>query len=168
VDDTVLSPSQTPGPMYGFALMFEGSERTVDEGSLGAVAIEGRILDGDGEPVAYPDALIEVWRGEQWARSRTDTEGTYRVVVSKPDAAELADVGIEAPYLNVSVFARGLLRAAQTRLYFPDEESANAEDPVLQLVPPDRRHTLVAERSGDVLRFDIHLQGVGETVFFES
>lgn len=168
MDDSVLSPSQTPGPMYGFALMFEGSERAVDEGSPGAVAIEGHILDGDGEPVAYPDALIEVWRGDQWARSRTDTEGNYRVVLAKPAAAELVGVGIEAPYLNVSVFARGLLRAAQTRLYFPEEESANAEDPVLQLVPPERRHTLVADRSGDVLRFDIRLQGVGETVFFES
>ena len=167
MDDTVLSPSQTCGPMYGFALMFEGSERAVEPGSPGAVVIEGRILDGEGEPVAYPDALIEVWRGEQWARSRTDTEGTYRVVVSKPDAADLVGVGIEAPYLNVTVFARGLLRAARTRIYFPDEESANAEDPVLQLVPTERRPTLVADRSDDVLRFDIRLQGEGETVFFE-
>jgi protocatechuate 3,4-dioxygenase, alpha subunit len=166
--DAVLSPSQTPGPMFGFALMFEGCERAVDEGSPGAVTIEGRVLDGDGEPVSYPDALIEVWRGDQWARSRTDTEGAYRVVVSKPDAAELAGAGTEAPYLNVTVFARGLLRAANTRLYFPDEESANAADPVLELVPAERRHTLVADRDGDVLRFDIRLQGLGETVFFES
>lgn len=168
MDDDVLSPSQTPGPMYGFALMFEGSERTVDEGSPDAVVIEGRLLDGDGEPVVYPDALIEVWRGDQWARSRTDPEGHFRVVLAKPAAAELVGVGEEAPYLNVSVFARGLLRAATTRLYFPDEEQANAEDPVLQLVPPERRHTLVADRNGDGLRFDIRLQGDDETVFFES
>jgi protocatechuate 3,4-dioxygenase, alpha subunit len=168
VDGEVLSPSQTPGPMYGFALMFEGCDRTVADDAPGAVAIEGRLLDGDGEPVAYPDALIEVWRGEQWTRSRTDEDGRYRVVLAKPDAAELAGVGIEAPYLNVDVFARGLLRAAATRLYFPDEEQANAADPVLQLVPPDRRHTLVARAEGRTLRFDIRLQGDDETVFFES
>jgi protocatechuate 3,4-dioxygenase alpha subunit len=167
MDDGVLSPSQTPGPMYGFALMFEGCEHAVEEDSPGAVAVEGRILDGDG-PGAYPDALIEVWRGDQWARARTDAEGRYRVVVSKPEAAELAGVGVEAPYLNVSVFARGLLRAANTRLYFPDEVQANADDPVLQLVPSERRHTLVAERGGGGLRFDICLQGDDETVFFES
>jgi protocatechuate 3,4-dioxygenase, alpha subunit len=167
VDGEVLSPSQTPGPMYGFALMFEGCDRAVDEGSLGAVVIEGRLLDGDGEPVVYPDALIEIWRGEQWTRSRTDAQGRYRAVLAKPAAAELAGVGVEAPYLNVSVFARGLLRAAATRLYFPDEEHANAEDPVLQLVPPERRHTLLAEPDGDALRFDIRLQGDDETVFFE-
>ncbi len=168
MDDDVLSPSQTPGPMWGFALMFEGCEQAVDDSSPGAVAIHGRVLDGDGEPVAYPDALIEVWRGDQWARGRTDADGRYRVVVSKPDAAELAGVGVEAPYVNVSVFARGLLRAANTRLYFPDEAQANAEDPVLQLVPEERRHTLVADRNGDGLRFDIRLQGDDETVFFES
>lgn len=165
--DDVLSPSQTPGPMYGFALMFEGCELAVEADSPGAVAIEGSVLDGDG-PVTYPDALIEVWRGDQWARCRTDAEGRYRVVVSKPDAAELAGVGLEAPYLNVSVFARGLLRAANTRLYFPDEAQANADDPVLGLVPAERRHTLVAERNGGGLRFDIRLQGDDETVFFES
>jgi protocatechuate 3,4-dioxygenase alpha subunit len=154
--------------MYGFALMFEGCDRAVEDGAPGAVVVEGRLLDGDGEPVVYPDALIEVWRGEQWARSRTDEEGRYSVVLAKPAAAELDGVGTEAPYLNVSVFARGLLRAATTRLYFPDEEQANAEDPVLGLVPADRRHTLVALPDGHRLRFDIRLQGDDETVFFES
>ena len=167
--DGVLSPSQTSGPMWGFALMFEGSEHAVDEGSPGAVAIEGRVLDGDGAPVGYPDGLVEVWRGEQFARARTDEDGRYRVVVAKPDAAELPGVGVEAPYVNVSVFARGLLRSANTRLYFPDDENgSNAEDPVLQLVPAERRHTLIALPDGDALRFDIRLQGDDETVFFES
>jgi protocatechuate 3,4-dioxygenase alpha subunit len=152
--------------MFGYALLFEGSERAVDPDAEGAVAIEGRVLDGDGAPVAYPDGLVEVWRGEEWTRSRTDDDGAYRVVLSRPGPSELEGVGVEAPYLNVSVFARGLLRAAETRLYFPDEELANAADPVLQLVPEERRHTLVAVRDGDVLRFDIHLQGDRETVFF--
>lgn len=163
----VLSPSQTSGPMYGFALIFEGCERAVDPDSPGAVLLEGRVLDGDGVPVAYPDAIVEVWRCEQWARSRTDDEGVYRVFVAKPEASELDGVGIEAPYLNVDVFARGLLRAAQTRVYFPEEEAANAGDPVLQLVGEERRHTLVGRREDGVLRFDVRLQGEDETVFFD-
>jgi protocatechuate 3,4-dioxygenase, alpha subunit len=163
----VLSPSQTSGPMYGFALIFDGCERAVEPDSPDAVLLEGRVLDGEGEPVAYPDAIVEVWRGEQWARSRTDADGFYRVVVAKPEAAELDGVGTEAPYLNLDVFARGLLRAAQTRVYFPEEEPANAGDPVLQLVPEERRHTLVGRREDGVLRFDIRLQGEDETVFFD-
>jgi protocatechuate 3,4-dioxygenase alpha subunit len=64
------------------------------------------------------------------------------------------------------VFSRGLLKPAQTRMYFPDEE-ANARDPVLRLVPAEDRHTLIATTDGDGLRFDIHLQGERETVFFD-
>jgi protocatechuate 3,4-dioxygenase alpha subunit len=165
--EPVLSPSQTPGPMYGFALIFEGCDHAVEPDTPGVVVLEGRVVDGEGEPVAYPDAIVEVWRGEQWARSRTDTDGVYRVVVAKPEASELEGVGAEAPYLNVDVFARGLLRAAQTRVYFPEEEPANTSDPVLQLVPEERRHTLVGRRDDGVLRFDIRLQGEHETVFFD-
>jgi protocatechuate 3,4-dioxygenase alpha subunit len=154
--------------MFGYALVFDGSERAVEPDAPGAVVVAGRILDGDGAPVGYPDCLVEVWRGDEWTRSRTDEDGAYRVVLTKPQPATLEGVGVEAPYLNVSVFARGLLRAVETRLYFPDEEAANAADPVLQLVPAERRHTLVAVRDGDVLRFDVHLQGDRETVFFAS
>jgi protocatechuate 3,4-dioxygenase alpha subunit len=153
--------------MYGFALIFEGCDRAVEPGSPGAVVIEGRVVDGEGEPVAYPDAIVEVWRGDQWARSRTDADGVYHVVVAKPEASELEGVGSEAPYLNVDLFARGLLRAARTRVYFPEEAPANASDPVLGLVPEDRRHTLLGRRDDGVLRFDIRLQGEHETVFFD-
>ena len=66
----------------------------------------------------------------------------------------------------MTVFARGLLRHLTTRVYFPDEEEANRVDPVMELVDPGVRHTLIARRDGDVLHFDIHLQGEGETVFF--
>jgi protocatechuate 3,4-dioxygenase alpha subunit len=153
--------------MFGFALIFDGCDQAVDPDEPGAVIVEGRVLDGDGQPVSYPDGIVEVWRGEEWARSRTDHDGAYRVVVSKPARAELAGAGVEAPYLNVSVFARGLLRMAQTRLYFPEEEAANASDPVLRLVPEERRDTLLAAREGAGVRFDIHLQGERETVFFD-
>lgn len=162
----VMSPSQTLGPLYGFALMFEGSEHAVDPATPGAVHLEGRVLDGMGMPVAYPECMLEVWQGEQWARGRTDGNGVFRFVVAKPPPVPLED-RVQAPHLNVTVFARGLLKQAQTRIYFPDEEEANAADPVLQLVPAEDRHSLVAKAEGDVLRFDIHLQGEHETVFFD-
>ena len=73
---------------------------------------------------------------------------------------------MQAPHLNVTVFARGLLRHLVTRMYFPDEPAANSADPVLKVVEPKRRSTLVAREDGGVLRFDIHLQGERETVFF--
>ena len=70
------------------------------------------------------------------------------------------------PHLELTVFARGLLRHLATRIYFPDEAAANDADPVLALVDPDRRATLIARAEGDVLHFDVRLQGAGETVFF--
>jgi protocatechuate 3,4-dioxygenase alpha subunit len=153
------------GPLYGYALMFEGSAEAVAPGSPGAVRIEGLIVDGDGVPLAWPEGYIEVWEGDQMARTRTDETGLYSVVVRKPAPTPTPD-GELAPYLNVAVFARGLLKQVVTRIYFPDEAAANAGDPVLELVPPEDRELLVAVPEGDVLRFDIHLQGERETPFF--
>jgi protocatechuate 3,4-dioxygenase alpha subunit len=160
------SPSQTIGPLYGFSLMFEGSHEAVAPNSPDAVRIEGLILDGDGVPLSWPEGFIEVWEGDQWARARTDEDGLYSVVVRKPATTPIPDGGALAPYLNVAIFARGLLKQALTRVYFPDEEQANAADPVLELVPEEDRHLLIARPNGDVLRFDIHLQGADETPFF--
>jgi len=157
------SPSQTSGPLWGFALLFEGSENAVDPSSPGAIELRGRIVDGDGLPVGWPDALVEIWHGEQLARTRTDADGWYRAVVAKPAPDDAAT----APYLHLALFARGLLKQLVTRIYFPDEEAANAADPVLELVPQERRATLVARPDGDGLRFDVVLQGDGETAFFE-
>jgi protocatechuate 3,4-dioxygenase alpha subunit len=165
-DPGVISPSQTIGPMWGFALIFDGCDEAVDPADPAAVVVGGRVIDGGGGPLAYPDGMVEVWHGDQWARSRTAEDGSYRVVVRKPSPTEIEGVGTEAPYLNVTVFARGLLRTAQTRVYFPEETAANDADPVLQLVPAERRHTIVGQRAGDDLVFDIHLQGDAETVFF--
>jgi protocatechuate 3,4-dioxygenase alpha subunit len=153
------------GPLYGYALMFEGSNEAVAPDSPGAVRIEGLILDGDGVALAWPEGYIEVWEGEQMARGRTDDSGRYSVVVRKPEPTPTAD-GALAPHLNVAIFARGLLKQVVTRIYFPDEEEANAADPVLELVPPEDRELLVAVPEGDGLRFDIHLQGERETPFF--
>jgi protocatechuate 3,4-dioxygenase, alpha subunit len=86
--------------------------------------------------------------------------------VRKPQPAPTPDGGLQAPHLNVTVFARGLLKQALTRVYFPDETAANAADPILELVPESDRELLIARQDGDVLRFDVRLQGENETPFF--
>ena len=162
----IPSPSQTIGPLYGFALMFDGSHEAVPPDSPGAVRLEGLILDGDGVPLSWPEGFIEIWEGEQWARARTDEDGRYSVVVRKPEATPTPDGAVAAPHLNAAVFARGLLKQVLTRVYFPDETAANAEDPILQLVPEEDRNLLIARREGEALCFDIRLQGESETPFF--
>lgn len=160
------SPSQTSGPLFGFALLFEGSDEAVPPDSEGAIEIEGTVYDGAG-PLVWPDCFLEFWHGDQWARTRTDETGAYRAVVRKPEPQEMPDGSIQAPHLNITLFSRGLLKQAQTRVYFPDEEQANADDPVLELVPPEDRQLLVARPDGAGLRFDIRLQsGDDETPFF--
>ncbi len=161
-----LTPSQTVGPFFGFALPFAGDAESADPAASGAVRIEGQVLDGAGDPV--PDALIEVWQGHAFARCGTDSEGAFHFSVLKPGSVPVPGGRVQAPHLNVTVFARGLLRQLVTRLYFPDEEAANASDPVLNLIEdPQARATLVAVRDGSgALRFDIRLQGDRETVFF--
>jgi protocatechuate 3,4-dioxygenase, alpha subunit len=153
------TPSQTVGPYLHIGLP-EAAE-AVPAGSPGSVRVRGQVLDGAGEPV--PDALVELWEaGGLFARSDTRGEG-FEVVVSKPTPLDG-----QAPHFAVSVFARGLLKRVVTRMYFPDEAAANAADPVLAGVPEARRGTLVAVPEPDgSLRFEIRLQGDGETVFFE-
>ena len=173
-----LTPSQTVGPFFGVGLPFEKGEQIVAPGSAGVMRIEGQVLDGNGQPV--PDALLEIWQpdgrgrydragdGETtgFGRSRTDSEGAFSFLTVKPGAAKAPDGRTQAPHLNVTVFARGLLRHLVTRIYFPDESEANASDPVLNLVEPARRETLIAKSCGGMLHFDIRLQGERETVFF--
>jgi len=149
------TPSQTVGPFFGFAMPFPAGPQAAADGAR----VEGQVLDGAGEPV--PDALLEVAEDGQFARCGTDSEGAFHFVVAKPAAR-----AGEAPHLEVTVFARGLLRQLQTRMYFPDETEANAADPVLRLAG-ERRETLIARADGGALRFDVHLQGDDETVFFE-
>ena len=155
---TAPTPSQTVGPFFGFALPFENDARAIAVDSPDATRVEGQVLDGNGEPVG--DALLEAFQGDQFARCRTDGEGAFHFTVHKPLISD------GAPYLNITVFARGLLRHLHTRMYFPDEDRANRMDRVLGLVDDSRRHTLIARREGEMLRFDVRLQGEGETVFF--
>ncbi|MGH3441140.1 MAG: protocatechuate 3,4-dioxygenase subunit alpha [Nitriliruptorales bacterium] len=187
-----LTPSQTLGPFFHDAMLRDDGTNVLAgpgvEGEL--VRIEGRVVDGAGDPV--DDALVEVWQANRhgryrhpaddrdlpldpdfvgWGRSGTDGDGIFWFVTVKPGGVPHPDGGEQAPHLLVTVQARGLLDRLLTRLYFADED-ANASDPVLSAVPADRRGTLVAARddSGDVptYRFDIRLQGDGETVFFAA
>jgi protocatechuate 3,4-dioxygenase alpha subunit len=154
---TAPTPSQTVGPFFGFALPFENDASAI-ENDANAIRVEGQVLDGAGERVG--DALLEASQGDQFARCRTDGEGAFHFVLHKPVASD------GAPFVNITVFARGLLRHLHTRMYFPDEDGANRVDRVLQRVDETRRPTLIARKDGDILHFDIRLQGEGETVFF--
>lgn len=161
------TPPQTIGPFFHMGLDVPGTERMVPAGHPGAIRIQGRVLDGAGDPVI--DALIEVWdaRGGRFGRCATDSEGRYHFLTVKLPAASAGEAAAEAPHLNVSVFARGLLDHLVTRIYFPDEAAANAADPVLSMIAdPRARATLIARAEAGSLRFDIHLQGEEETIFF--
>jgi protocatechuate 3,4-dioxygenase alpha subunit len=154
------TPSQTVGPY--FALGLRTANRLVEDGAPGSLRIVGHVLDGAGDPVS--DAVLELWQpGEPtlWGRCATDADGRFEFVTVKPPA-----LGAGGPYADLVVFARGLLRHLATRIYFPDEGEANAADPVLSALEPDRRATLVAVAENGALRFDVHLQGESQTVFF--
>ena len=154
------TPSQTVGPFYAIALCRETQSEIVPGGSL---RIAGHVLDGAGEPVA--DAVVELWQadkgGTHWGRCGTDATGRFEFRTEKP--ASTAD---EAPSVDVIVLARGLLKHLVTRIYFPDEPSANAADLVLSSLEPRDRETLIAAQEDGGLRFDIYLQGEQQTVFF--
>jgi protocatechuate 3,4-dioxygenase alpha subunit len=152
------------------------------------IALEIRVLDGTGTPLR--DALIEIWQADAdglynspaemrgtadpnfsgWGRRASDMEsGVCRFETVKPGRVPFRDGRMMAPHVTLWIVARGINIGLHTRLYFPDEEKANAEDPILALIEHKVRvPTLVAERSGDTYRFDIHLQGEKETVFFDS
>jgi protocatechuate 3,4-dioxygenase, alpha subunit len=188
-----VTPSQTVGPFFAIGLPWADGPHVAPDGTSGAITIGGFVLDGAGEPV--PDALVETWQAapdgsfghpddprpnaqgsaftaasfRRFGRCPTEPDGTYRIVTLRPAALPYGDGRTEAPHLDVSVFARGLLDRVVTRIYFPDEEAANAADPVLSALPePSRRDTLIAAAGGaGRFRFDIRLQGEGETVFFD-
>jgi protocatechuate 3,4-dioxygenase alpha subunit len=189
------TPSQTVGPYFAYGLTAtqygyafdQPFDATValDNAAGERIRLEGRVIDGDGVPIF--DALVEI--------SQPDGEGRYPQTVE--EAQELgfrafgrcgtgtdaqkrfvfhtvkpgAEASGEAPHINAIVTMRGMLLHAFTRIYFSDEADANAMDAVLQSVPAPRRQTLVAQRSEQggavVYRFDIHMQGASETVFFD-
>ncbi len=158
--------SQTVGPFLHIALADPTARFAVADGADGAIVVRGRLTDGNGDPI--PDGLIETWQVDgRFARSATDTDGGWEIRTTKPPPAPTRDGTAQAPHLVMSVFARGLLDRVVTRVYFGDEEDANATDPTLAVVDPQRRHLLVATPDGaNGYRFDIRLQGEDESVFF--
>jgi len=185
-----LTPSQTIGPFLAIGLPWPDGPDVVPPGTPGAIVISGVVTDGDGRVV--PDALVETWQADPegrfehpddprgpaapaaagfrgFGRSATDEQGRYHIVTLRPGALPGPDGGLEAPHLDVSVFARGLLDRVVTRIYLPDDPAVNDLDPVLASIPdPARRATLIATASGEAAyQFDIRLQGDGETVFFD-
>ena len=185
-----LTPSQTVGPYLAIGLPWPDGPWVVDEDAEGAITISGQVVDGAGSPV--PDALVETWQAAPdgsfahpddprgggdpefrgFGRCPTDATGRYQIITLRPGALPAPAGGTEAPHLDVSVFGRGLLDRVVTRIYFPDEQEANAADPVLQSIEdPDRRATLIAKEPAGgppgEFWFDIRLQGGRETVFFD-
>ena len=181
--DLTPVPGQTIGPFFDFALARPGAQELVPSGSPGAIRLHGRVLDGRGQPV--PDALLELWQAAPdgtvlprpgslrrdgwtftgWGRAATDTDGGYSFTTLTPGAP----AGRGAAFFSLVVFARGLLDRLFTRVYLPpsspDQSAALERDPLLAALPADRRETLVAQRDGTGYRFDVVLQGEGETVF---
>lgn len=181
-----LTPSQTVGPFLAIGLSWPDGPFVVPRGTAGAVWLRGRVLDGEGQPVT--DALVETWQADPagrfdhpddprgavapplpgfrgFGRSETVT-GEYSVLTVKPGRVPDGSGGLQAPHVDVSVFARGLLDRVVTRLYFADDSAANTEDPVLRALPEPARRTLLAQPTDDGYRLDIVLQGVAETTFF--
>lgn len=181
-----LTPSQTVGPYFAIALRAPDGAYAVPAGTPGAVWLRGRVLDGAGAPVT--DALVETWQADPAGRfdhpddprgaappqvpgfrgsARSETvDGEFAVLTLKPGRVPDASGHLQAPHVDVSVFARGLLDRLVTRVYFADEAPANAEDAVLGGLPEADRRTLLAQPSRDGYRLDVVLQGPGETVFF--
>jgi protocatechuate 3,4-dioxygenase alpha subunit len=184
------TPSQTVGPFFAFALPRAGQEVLVTDATVGArITIEGRVLDGDGAPL--DDALIEIWQANAagrydhpedkqekaldptfhgFGRCPTDAAGRVHFRPIRPGPVPGPGNTLQAPHINVTVLARGMLKQLVTRIYF-EGEALNADDPILGLVTePARRETLIAKRGNgksDIYIFDIRLQGPGETVFFD-
>ncbi|MFF1720242.1 protocatechuate 3,4-dioxygenase subunit alpha [Streptomyces sviceus] len=190
--ETVLpTPSHTVGPFYGHALPFPGGGDIAPVGHPDTITLQGYVTDGEGNPL--PDAFLELWSADPsgnvpqvdgsirrdpasggylgrngveftgWGRVQTDANGHWTARTLRPGAR-----GRSAPYISVCVFARGLLVHLYTRIYLPDDEAALTADPLLSRVPAERRDTLVARKQDDgTYRFDIRLQGEGETVFLE-
>ncbi|WP_445518434.1 protocatechuate 3,4-dioxygenase subunit alpha [Streptomyces sp. NEAU-174] len=187
------TPSHTVGPFYGYALPFPGGGEMAPAGHPGAITLHGHVRDGAGAPV--PDALVELWQAGPdgslagaggsmrrdpvtggflgrngvdftgFGRIATDADGHWTARTLPPGGPAAP----AAPYISVCVHARGLLHHLFTRVYFPENAEANAADPLLASLDPARRETLVATAASPpgTYRFDIRLQGEGETVFLE-
>ncbi|MGI9463183.1 MAG: protocatechuate 3,4-dioxygenase subunit alpha, partial [Aestuariivirgaceae bacterium] len=183
------TPSQTVGPFFALGLTagqydyphtsIAGPNLTTTDTEGTRITVTGQVFDGDGEPVT--DAMIELWQADASGRypdegSNTGFKGFGRAGTGASDTARFTFQTVKpgsigqthAPHINVTVFMRGALNHLFTRIYFPEDGADHANDSVLSTVPPDRRATLIAKPDGtNTYRFDIHMQGAQETVFFD-
>ena len=184
--DGIQTPSQTVGPFFGYALPYEKGWELVPGHHPQAIRFHGTVYDGDGATV--PDAIIEIWQADSegvlsiqlgslepdgytftgFGRTSVNLAGHFTFTTVKPGAA----LAGSAPYILVTIFARGLTHHLFTRAYFPPvgdvENAAHTGDRVLHTVPAERRATLISVADGPAsYRFDIRLQGDGETVFLD-
>ena len=185
--DLRITPAQTAGPYLRIGLLRDLlTPNVVDPGDPRAIRIRGRLTDAAGDGV--PDGMVETWQANAagryrhpaddrddppleddflgFGRSGTEDDGRFEIVTVKPGRVPWPEGGLQAPHIEVVVFARGLLKHAVTRLYFPDEGEANTADPVLSRLRPEQRDTLIAVAEDGGLRFDIRLQGLEHTTFF--
>lgn len=173
------APGQTIGPFFGYALPSADGEKLVPHDHPSAIRLHGTVRDGNGDPI--PDALLEIWQADGdgrviqeagslhrdgytftgWGRCPSDNTGRYSFTTLEPGAGEPG----KAPFIAMTVFARGLLNRLFTRVYLPGDDQTLAADPLLASLPSDRRGTLIAAPDTDGYRFDVVLQGAGETVF---
>lgn len=184
-----LTPSQTVGPYVHIGLEpdWTTAGTLVEPGSPGHVRVTITVLDGEGTPIA--DAMVETWQADGDGRYVTDVPlvggtgftglsrvfadetGTVTIDTVKPGGVDDDEAGRLAPHLAVGVFARGILKRLVTRMYFPEDAAAHAEDPVLALLPEERRGLLIAERTGEgAYRFTVQIQDTPdrpETPFFD-
>jgi protocatechuate 3,4-dioxygenase, alpha subunit len=182
-----LTPFQTVGPFFHHALPYASGEKLCADATKGErIVIQGVVRDGAGAVV--PEALIEIWQAnaagrynhpadsrnelcdatfDGFGRTPTDADGAFAFSTIKPGTVPGPGGRAQAPHVLVGILARGILTRLVTRIYF-DDEAANETDPILDLVPAERRRTLIARREREGrYRFDIRLQGDGETVFFD-
>jgi protocatechuate 3,4-dioxygenase, alpha subunit len=184
-----LTPFNTVGPFFKLMLRdrAEGADRLVTADTRGEqITIEGRLTDGAGQPIL--DGLIEIWQADAGGRYRhprdprhaavdpaftgfgrvsTGVDGTFVFHTIRPGAVS-AGGATQAPHILISVLARGIMTRCWTRIYF-EGEPLNASDPILALVPAARRDTMLARPTGGgYYRFDIVVQGEGETVFLDA
>ena len=182
-----LTPSQTIGPFYWGTIVKAYRADLAPPGVAGE-RIEVALTLHDSEGAIVPDGLLEIWQAnshgrynhpddrrnlpldagfEGYGRASTFTDGCARFGTVKPGRVPWPAGGMQAPHINVGIFARGLLNRVATRLYF-DGDPTNAEDPVLKMVDPARRATLIAKKDpAGAWRLPIHLGGANETVFFD-
>ena len=184
------TPSQTIGPFFAYCLTSRDygykllANNVIEHNSGEKIEVSGKILDGDQNPI--PDAMLEIWQADPegqflkagnnqdpsiagFARTETNSDGNFLFQTVKPGVFKNSTGAVQAPHINLNLFARGLIIHLTTRIYFSDEESTYS-DPLMSHVPSKRRDTLIAQLEESMTdrkhyNFDINLQGKNETVF---